>query len=117
MLGCIVSDNITVPVLNLWRNFYGSKATAYIFAVFYVTMVAASVLVEYLFRALGWLPSRVGATVLTTVSIRLDYTLVLTLLFLGLTVALWIVKRVGDRKGGPTNLSAWPGDAGTRTVA
>lgn len=101
VLGCIVSDNITVPVLGLWRTFYGDKATAYIFAVFYVTMVVASVLVEYLFRALGWIPSHVSAVRLTTVSLRLDYTLVLTLLFLALTLALWIVKRVVDRRGGP----------------
>jgi uncharacterized membrane protein YraQ (UPF0718 family) len=101
VLGCIVSDNITVPVLNLWRNFYGGKATAYIFAVFYVTMVAASVLVEELFRALGWIPSHASAVNLTTAGVRLDYTLVLTLLFLGLTAALWIVKWVVDRRGGP----------------
>ncbi len=104
VLGCIVSDNITVPVLNVWRNFYGGKATAYIFAVFYVTMVASSVLVEELFRALGWIPSHASAANLTTAGVRLDYTLVLTLLFLGLTAVLWIVKWVVDRRGGPTSL-------------
>lgn len=52
VLGCVVSDNITVPVLNLWRDFYGLKATAYIVAVFYVAMVAATARSHS--RASGW---------------------------------------------------------------
>lgn len=98
VLGCIVSDNITVPVISLWRNFYGIKATAYIVVVFYVAMVTSTVLIEYLFRAFGWIPSRIAAAHLTTTGVGLDYTLVLTLLFLVLTIALWIVKRIGDRR-------------------
>lgn len=106
VLGCIVSDNITVPVLNLWRDFYGTKATAYIVAVFYVAMVASSVLIEYLFRAFGWIPSHGRAASLSTAGIRLDYTLVLTTLFLVLTVALWVVKRTGDRRGTDLSLAS-----------
>ncbi len=107
VLGAIVSDNITVPVLGVWRNFYGAKATAYIVAVFYVAMVAASVLIEYLFQAFGWIPSHQQTAVrLTTAGIHLDYTLVLTLLFLGLTAALWAVKRIGDRRFAPQVQSA-----------
>jgi len=65
-------------------------------------MVAASVLVEYLFRALRWIPRPPrSAAQLTAAGIHLDYTLVLTLLFLGLTAALWIVKRIGDRRLAP----------------
>jgi len=109
VLGCIVSDNITVPVLNLWRDFYGAKATAYIVAVFYVAMVAASALIEYLFRAFGWLPDRGRTAVaLAQASVRLDYTLVLTLLFLALTAALWVVRRVGARAAGSGVAAARP---------
>lgn len=98
VLGCIVSDNITIPVLGLWRSFYGGKATAYIVVVCYVAMVASSVLIEYLFRAFGWIPSQQRTAAQLTTGVRLDYSLVLTLLFLGLTAALWLVKRAGDRR-------------------
>lgn len=94
VLGCIVSDNITVPVLSLWRNFYGDKATAYIFAVFYAAMVASTLLIEYLFRWLGLIPSpEAAAHLVATTAVRIDYTLFLTLLFLGLTAGLWVAKR------------------------
>lgn len=100
VLGCLVSDNITVPVLGVWREFYGTKATAYIFAVFSVTMVIASVIVTSLFGALGWIPQRgSSAAALLTVGIHLDYTLILTVLFLGFTAVLWMVKRAGERRG------------------
>jgi len=109
VLGCLIADNITVPVLNVWRTFYGGKATAYIVAVFYVTMVAASVLVAYLFRALRWIPRpQRSAARLTAAGIHLDDTLVLTLLFLGLTGALWIVKGIGDRRLAPEQEDAQP---------
>lgn len=97
VLGCIISDNITIPVLNVWKAFYGTRATAYILVVFFVAMVASSVLVEYLFRALHWLP-RPGSARLPTISLSIDYTLVLTVLFLALTAALFVATRVGKHR-------------------
>jgi len=40
VVGCIVADLITIPALNLWRRYFGSKATAYMLAIFYTSMVA-----------------------------------------------------------------------------
>lgn len=77
-------------------------------------MVTVTVLIEYLFQGAGWLPRRIATTSLTSSGVRLDYTLVLTLLFLGLTVALWIVKRIGDRRLGE---SAQEGPAAQNPVA
>ena len=99
VLGVIVSDTITVPVLNLWRSFFGNKATAYIFAVFYTAMVASTVGIEYLFRALGWLPSRPAHASVTAGGWRVDYTLWPTLAFLALTAALWYLRRLAQRRG------------------
>jgi uncharacterized membrane protein YraQ (UPF0718 family) len=99
VLGAIVSDNITVPVLGVWRNFYGDKATRYIFGLFYVTMVIASIAVTYVFRALHWIPAAPAALNLTAVHFRLDYTLILTSAFLLLTTSLWVVRFSVDRQG------------------
>jgi uncharacterized membrane protein YraQ (UPF0718 family) len=93
VLGCIVSDNITVPVIHLWRNFYGRKATIYIVVVFYFAMVLSSILITYLFRQVGWIPNRPSSVRVINIGVHFDYTLILTLLFLGLTAGLWFVRR------------------------
>lgn len=98
VVGCIVADLITIPVLNVWRRYFGAKATAYILAVFYTAMVASTVIITYLFQIFGWLPSEVRAGQLTAFHFRLDYTLILTTLFLALTLALWMIKRQGDAR-------------------
>lgn len=96
VVGCIVADLITIPVLNVWRRYFGTKATAYILAVFYTAMVGSTVLITYLFQAFGWLPSSIHAERLLAYHFRIDYTLVLTILFLALTGALWAAKRQGE---------------------
>ena len=97
VLGCIVADLITIPVLNVWRRYFGTRATAYILAVFFTAMVGSTVLITYLFQVTGWLPTAIHAAGrLAAFHFRLDYTLVLTTLFLALTLALWWVKRRGE---------------------
>jgi uncharacterized membrane protein YraQ (UPF0718 family) len=54
VIAVIYADLITVPVLDLWRRFLGWKATAYVFVIFFVTMLVAAVAMEYLFDAFGW---------------------------------------------------------------
>jgi len=95
-VGAIVSDLITVPVLNLWKEFMGWKATAYIFAVFYIAMVTSALAMEYLFRALRAIPSRPPVSQLLHVQFRVDYTLVVTVVFLAIVATLYLIKHRGD---------------------
>lgn len=95
IVGCIVSDNITVPVLDVWRRYYGGKATVYIFAVFFVAMVASSVIIQYLFQVFGWIPQHLRVATLTSAGVRLDYTFFLTAGFIALSAFLWVIKRMG----------------------
>jgi uncharacterized membrane protein YraQ (UPF0718 family) len=53
----IFGDLIILPILNIYRKYYGTRVAAYLFAVSYVTMVAAGLAVGALFDALGWVPS------------------------------------------------------------
>lgn len=98
VVGCIVSDNITVPVLDVWRRYYGGKATAYIFAVFFTAMVAASVIIQYLFQAFRWIPQSPRAIAQISTAGSIDYTLFLTVAFVILTLILWVMKRTGVRE-------------------
>jgi uncharacterized protein len=53
----IFGDLLILPILNIYRKYYGARVALYLFAVSYVTMVAAGLTVGALFRVLGWVPS------------------------------------------------------------
>lgn len=92
VVGCIVADLITLPVLNVWRRYFGMPATAYIFAAFFTSMVVSTVLITYLFQALHWLPAELNAHAARLDTVHLDYTLPLTMVFLSLTAVLWAIN-------------------------
>ncbi len=100
VIALIYADLITIPVLQLWKKFLGWKAMLYVFAVFFVTMLASAVAMEYLFAAFGWIPERIGSQdIKSFLAVKLDFTLVMTIVMLALTAVLyWIVRVVGDRE-------------------
>ncbi len=98
VLGCIVADLITIPVLNVWRRFFGARATAYITVILFTSMVGSTVLITYIFRQFGWLPTALKTGPTTHFHFHLNYTLMLNVLFLGITLALWTVKKFGEAK-------------------
>ncbi|MES1956327.1 permease [Salinisphaera hydrothermalis] len=94
VIACIYADLITVPIMNLWQKFFGWKAAAYIFVVFFVTMVASAVAMEYLFDTLGWIPPRLSSQgLMSFLQVKLDFTLVMTALALAGTAALYVLIR------------------------
>ena len=92
-IGIIVSDLITVPVLNLWRKFYGTRAMLYVLGVFWLAMVVSAVIIEYLFRAFGWIPVRLREAQIVSLRLKVDYTLVMTVLFVLITAGLYAALR------------------------
>jgi hypothetical protein len=92
VVALIYADLITVPVLDLWRRLLGWKATAYVFVTFFVTMVVAAVLMENLFDTLGWIPERLASgTIKDFLAVKLDFTLIMTVLsLLATAVLLWL---------------------------
>lgn len=49
----VFADLITLPLLAIYRKYYGTALTLQILATFWVTMSIAGLAVEYLFRAVG----------------------------------------------------------------
>ncbi len=86
----IFADLIVLPVLDIYRKYYGRKVALYILGTFYVTMAAAGYLVELLFGALHLIPTNrtVGAI---SEGPSWNYTTILNLLFLA--VAMILVAR------------------------
>src|SRR6266567_1642776 len=53
VLAFIFADLLILPILDLYRRYYGWKMAGFIFVTFYVTMAAAGLVVEFLFQGLG----------------------------------------------------------------
>jgi uncharacterized protein len=98
----IFADLIVLPILNIYRKYYGRRMGLFLLATFYASMVIAGLVVELLFQAVGLVPSERSAKVLEA-SVTLNYTTVLDVLFLGLSVAL-VIRFL--RTGGPAMLRA-----------
>jgi uncharacterized protein len=83
----IFADLIILPILVIYRKYYGTKMMLFILATFYVTMVAAGYAVELIFGGLGLIPAARHARVLEA-SIQWNYTTVLNIIFLLAAAAL-----------------------------
>jgi uncharacterized membrane protein YraQ (UPF0718 family) len=57
VISFIYADLVIVPLLLLYRKYYGLKAAAYIAAVLATSMVLAGIVVDLLFTALGLVPT------------------------------------------------------------
>ncbi len=54
----IYADLIVIPLVLIYRKYYGGKAAAYITGVLFVSMAGAGIIVDLLFAALGLIPQR-----------------------------------------------------------
>jgi uncharacterized membrane protein YraQ (UPF0718 family) len=83
----IFADLITLPVLDIYRKYYGWKVMGYILITFYVTMAAAGYVIEFLFVMLGIIPQNRNVVAITE-GIHWNYTTVLNIIFLVLAAVL-----------------------------
>ncbi|HEV2235832.1 MAG TPA: permease [Ktedonobacterales bacterium] len=106
----IFADLIVLPVLDIYRRYYGGRVALYILATFWVTMAAAGYVVELLFGALGIIPTHRAVAAIAE-GPTWNYTSVLNLIFLALAAVL-VVRFV--RTGGVAMLRMMGGapDAG-----
>jgi uncharacterized membrane protein YraQ (UPF0718 family) len=83
----IFADLIILPVLNIYRKYYGLKVAAILFGVFYAAMALAALAVEGIFGALHLIPTEHHAAIMQT-TIRWDYTTVLNIVFLAISAVM-----------------------------
>jgi uncharacterized membrane protein YraQ (UPF0718 family) len=89
VIAFIFADLIIVPILVIYRKYYGTKMMFFILATFYATMVVAGYLVELVFGGLGLIPSERHAKVVEA-SIQWNYTTILNIVFLILAALLLV---------------------------
>jgi uncharacterized membrane protein YraQ (UPF0718 family) len=92
----IFADLIILPILDIYRKYYGWKMMGFILLTFYITMAAAGYVIEFLFAALGIIPQNRNVVAITE-GIQWNYTTVLNILFL-LLAAFLVVRFI--RTGG-----------------
>ena len=91
----IFADLIILPILNIYRRYYGGRASLYLFVVSYSTMVIAGLVIGLLFSALGLTPTNRHVQVFAT-TISWDLDTFVNVAFLLLTAALgWRFLRTG----------------------
>jgi len=97
VLAFIFADLIVLPIIDIYRKYYGLRMAGFLLVSFYVCMVLAGLFVEVVFGALDLIPSERNAKV-TEASVTWNYTTFLNIAFLGLAAAL--VWRYFRRGGG-----------------
>src|SRR6476646_9496912 len=87
VLAFIFADLIVIPILDIYRKYYGWRMAGFLFVTFYATMAAAGLIVEFLFQGLGLVPSERDAKV-AEAHVTWNYTTVLNIVFLCLAAVL-----------------------------
>jgi hypothetical protein len=91
----IFADLIIIPIIVIYKKYYGARMALRITGIFYLAMVVAGYVVELVFTPLGLVPTERNATVLEA-GISWNYTTYLNIAFLLLAaVLLWRFVRTG----------------------
>ncbi|UXA08631.1 permease [Mycobacterium sp. SMC-2] len=89
VIAFIYADLLILPILNIYRKYYGTKMMLTLLGTFYASMVAAGYLIELLFGATKLIPAQRNATVMEA-AISWNYTTWLNIAFLAITAVLVI---------------------------
>ncbi|UDM33186.1 permease [Mycobacterium ulcerans] len=87
VIAFIFADLLILPILNIYRKYYGTKMMLTLLGTFYVSMVVAGYLIELIFGAANLIPRQRSATVLHA-GISWNYTTWLNIIFLGIAAVL-----------------------------
>jgi uncharacterized protein len=111
----ILADLIVLPILDIYRRYYGVKMSLFILATFYISMSLASLVIEFAFQGFGLIPAHQAKVV--EAWLHFNYTTVLDVIFLAIAGLLfWRFFTTG----GPEmlrHMSSEAGERGTRGVA
>jgi YHS domain-containing protein/uncharacterized membrane protein YraQ (UPF0718 family) len=99
VISFIFADLLAIPLLFIYRRYYGGRLTLKLIAVFWTVMSSAGLTVEYLFRGLGIEPTERPTSVVPT-TFEWNYTTFLNIVFGLVLVGLWWLARNQRRLGG-----------------
>jgi uncharacterized membrane protein YraQ (UPF0718 family) len=95
----IFADLIIIPILLIYRKYYGARMAWFLFGTFYATMVIAGYVVEFLFGTVHLIPTGARHANVGNNGITWNYTTWLNIVFLILAAALlWRFFTSGGRQ-------------------
>jgi uncharacterized membrane protein YraQ (UPF0718 family) len=100
VIAFLYADLIVLPILNIYRKYYGPKVSLFLLTTMYVSMAAAALIIEFVFQALHLTATERHAQIVET-SIRFNYTTWLNIGFL-ILAAFLVVRFL--KSGGPEML-------------
>ena len=89
VIAFIYADLIVLPIIDIYRKYYGWEVAALIVGVFYIAMAIAALAIEFLFDLLGLIPSHRTAQIVE-MSVSFNYTTVLNIIFLAIAALLLV---------------------------
>ncbi|MEU3417724.1 permease [Streptomyces murinus] len=89
VIAFIYADLLILPILNIYRKYYGPRMAGFLLATFFAAIAVAGYVVEFLFGSLGLIPDQATAR-LPEEGIRWNYTTWLNIAFLLLAASLVI---------------------------
>ncbi len=99
VIAFIFADLIILPILNIYRKYYGKRVMVFLLVTFYATMVAAGLVIELVFGWLGLIPTGPRNAKVIDASVQWNYTTVLNIVFLILAAVLVVrFLRTGGRQ-------------------
>ncbi|MFJ9245863.1 permease [Streptomyces sp. NPDC101776] len=100
VIAFIYADLLILPILNIYRKYYGARMAGFLLVTFFAAMAVAGYIVEFAFGGLGLIPDQADATIPDD-GITWNYTTWLNIAFLLLAASL-VVRFL--RSGGPAML-------------
>jgi uncharacterized membrane protein YraQ (UPF0718 family) len=100
VLAFLYADLIVLPLLDIYRKYYGLRMTLYIFAVFFATMVLSAIAMDLAFSALHLVPKPNPGVRHDLAMFSLNYTFWLNLVFGALAVYLWRLNAANPMEHG-----------------
>jgi uncharacterized membrane protein YraQ (UPF0718 family)/YHS domain-containing protein len=107
VISFIFADLITLPLLFIYRKYYGTRLTLRLLAVFWSVMSLAGLATEYLFLSAGLVPTS-RPQLVAMEGVRWNYTTVLNILALIVFAALYWLYRTRKHFGGGTGYAKDP---------
>jgi len=107
VMSFIFADLIALPLLFIYRRYYGGRLALKLLLTFWVVMSAAGLAVEYLFLGVGIVPETRPAAVVPT-EFTWNYTTFLNIVFLLVLGGLWWLARNRERFGGGADYAIDP---------
>jgi len=83
VISFLFADLIIIPILNIYRKYYGGRMSLYLLLVSYAAMAAAGFIIGLAFQVTGLTPAHIRVTAFESAP-ALNYTTILNLVFLAL---------------------------------